>query len=115
MTLTYEPLISPTLWLTLALVLAGLLVWYGWNRPWGIGLPRWAAIITLMGLSGAALLAILLNPTWLERIPPPKGKPRLVIVVDESASMAATDMPDGRSRFAHAVDITKTCLDKLSV
>ncbi len=114
MTLTYEPLISPTLWLTLALVLAGLLVWYGWNRPWGIGLPRWAAIITLMGLSGAALLAILLNPTWLERIPPPKGKPRLVIVVDESASMAATDMPDGRSRFAHAVDITKTCLDKLS-
>ena len=111
MTLTYEPLISPTLGLTLALVLAGLLVWYGWNRPWGIALPRWAAIITLMGLSGAALLAILLNPTWLESIPQPKGTPRLVIVVDDSASM---DIPDGRSRFAHAVDITKTCLDKLS-
>ena len=31
---------------------------------------------------------ILLNPTWLERIPPPPGKPLLTILVDRSASMA---------------------------
>src|SRR5258708_5989268 len=105
MTFTYEPLISSTLWLTLAVAMTALLGWYAWKKPWGIGTVRWVSIIPLMGLSGAALLIVLLNPTWLERIPPPKGKPRLAIVVDESASMGATDMPDGRSRYQAAIEI----------
>lgn len=113
MTFTFEPLISSTLWLTLVVVLAALLGWYAWNRPWSIGRIRWGIIVTLMGLSGAALLAILLNPTWLERIPPPKGKPRLAIVVDESASMGATDMPDGRSRYQAAIEIARACANEL--
>ncbi len=114
MSLTFEPLISSTLWLTLAIALGAVLGWYAWKRPWGIGIVRWVSIITLMALSGAALLVILLNPTWLERIPPPKGKPRLAILVDESASMSATDMPDGRSRFQAASEIAKTCAEKLA-
>ena len=114
MTLTFEPLISSTLWLTLAVTLAALLVLYGWNRPFNIGRYHWGAILTLMGLSGAALLAILLNPTWLDRIPPPKGKPRLTVIVDESASMAARDMADGRSRFEAAAEIARSCATGLN-
>jgi hypothetical protein len=114
MTLTLEPLISSTLWLTLAVALAALLGWYAWRRPWGIGITRWVAIVTLMGLSGAAILVVLLNPTWLEPIPPPAGKPRLTILVDDSASMAATDMPANHSRFEDAAATAKTCAEKLA-
>ena len=113
MTLTFEPLISSALWLTLVVAATVLLGWYAWNRPWGIGRVRWGAIIGLMAAGSALVLAILLNPTWQERIPPPAGKPRLAIVVDTSASMAATDMPDGRSRFQSAAEIAKACAAKL--
>ena len=114
MTLTFEPLISSTLWLTLAVALAALLGWYAWKQPWGIGVARWVAIITLMGLSGVAILVILLNPTWLEHIPPPAGKPRLTILVDDSASMGARDMPSNHSRYEDAATAAKTCADKLA-
>ena len=105
MSLIFEPLISSALWLTLVVAAVALLGWYAWNRPWGIGRVRWGAIISLMAAGSALVLAILLNPTWQERIPPPAGKPRLAVVVDASASMAATDMPDGRSRFQSAAEI----------
>ena len=114
MKLSFEPLISVTLWLTLAVALAALLGWYSWRRPWGISVVHWVRIIGLMGLSAATLLVILLNPIWLERIPPPSGKPQLAIVVDDSASMSATDMPDGRQRFQVASDVAKACVERLS-
>ncbi len=114
MTLTVEPLISFALWLTLAVAAIGLLGWYAWRRPWGITRVRWAMILVLMATSVALLLGILLNPTWNERIPPPQGKPRLAILVDDSASMASADMPDGRSRYQAAAEIAKACAAKLS-
>ena len=114
MTFTYEPLISSTLWLTLSALSAVMLGGYAWRKPKWIGMVRWGSIITLMGLGLSAILFILLNPTWQERIPPPAGKARLVILVDESASMGARDMPDGRSRFQSAVDIAEACASKLA-
>ncbi len=47
--------------------------------------------MALMAVAAAVPLVILLNPTWLERIPPPAGKPLLTILVDRSASMATRD------------------------
>ena len=114
MTLTVEPLISLALWLTLAVVAIGLLGWYAWQKPWGISRVRWTVILVMMATSVALLLGILLNPTWNERIPPPAGKPRLAILVDDSASMASADMPDGRSRYQAAAEIAKGCAAKLA-
>jgi hypothetical protein len=114
MTLTVEPLISFALWLTLAVAAIGLLGWYAWRRPWGITRVRWTVILVLMATSVALLLGILLNPTWNERIPPPQGKPKLTILIDDSASMSSADLPDGRSRYQAAAEIAKGCAAKLS-
>ncbi len=46
---------------------------------------------------------MLLNPTWLERIPPPPGKPLLTILVDRSASMATRDAENGQTRYQAGV------------
>jgi hypothetical protein len=100
-TLTFEPLISPALWAALAVAAAALLAWYGWRRPVEMGRGRWAAIITLMSAALAGVLIILLNPTWIEELPPPEGKPRLTVLVDASASMGTPDV-DGRPRYQAA-------------
>jgi len=91
--LIFEPLIPWALWLALALASAGPWLWYalasrdrlqGWRRP---------SVLALMAVAVLIPLLILLNPMWLERIPPPQGKPVLTILVDQSASMATDDVP----------------------
>lgn len=114
MTLTFEPLISSSLWLLLAVTAIGLLAWYASRIPWGMSKFRWAAIIAMMACSSALLFLILLNPIWHERIPPPAGKPRLAIVVDASASMAAADLPNGQTRYQAATEIAKSCAASLA-
>ena len=52
-----------------------------------------------MALAAAVPLVMLLNPTWLERIPPPAGKPVLTILLDRSASMATRDADSGQTRY----------------
>ncbi len=96
--LTLDPYIPLALWVPLALAAAGLLAWYavaGRNR-----LPRrrWTVLVAMMGAGVAIPLLILLNPTWIERIPPPAGKPLLTILVDESASMDTADAGGGKTR-----------------
>jgi len=113
MTLTFEPLISSALWLLLAVTAIGLFAWYASRIPWGMSKVRWTVIIVLMACSSALLFVILLNPIWLERIPPPAGKPRLAIVVDASASMAAADLPNGTTRYQAATEIAKSCATSL--
>jgi len=100
--LTFEPLISPALWAGLAVAAVSLLAWYAWGRPGEMRRARWAAIIALMATGLAGVLLILLNPTWLEQLPPPSGKPRLTLLVDASASMSTADLPGGKSRYQEA-------------
>jgi hypothetical protein len=56
-----------------------------------------------MAAAAAVPLLILLNPTWLERIPPPPGKPLLTILIDRSASMATRDAENGKTRYEAGV------------
>ncbi len=101
-TLTFEPLVSATLWITLAIA-AGLgLLWYGVRRPSMVPRVRWAVNLVLMSLSLAIVLVVLLNPTWVSVLPPVAGKPRLTLLVDASESMATPDGPDGQARFQAA-------------
>lgn len=105
MSLTFEPLISPALWGTLAILALGLLAWYSRRRPAAVPRRVWGTIVTLMAAGTAAVLFILLNPTWQEPVPPPAGKPLLTVLVDQSASMAVEDAPRGQTRWKAAVEL----------
>ncbi|MGD0383034.1 MAG: hypothetical protein ABSA77_05890 [Thermoguttaceae bacterium] len=100
--IAFDPYIPWTVWSTMALAAAGLLAWYavsGRNRVPG---GRWWFVVALMSAAVIAPLAILLNPTWQEQIPPPPGKPLLTVLVDRSASMGVPDAGDGQTRFQAA-------------
>ena len=104
-TLILQPLISTSLWLTLALSAVGLLAWYAVSSRGRLSRGRWIAATLLMAFSLALPLGMLLNPTWLERLPPPEGKPRLIVLIDASASMKTRDASQNRSRFDEATAI----------
>ena len=87
----FEPLLPLAVWLSLAAGALVLLAVYGLDLARRIGRGRACSLVGLMGLAIALPLAILLNPTWHERLPPPEGKPQLTILLDASASMATAD------------------------
>jgi len=68
---------------------------------------RWSAILGLTACGVAAVLILLLNPTWLERVPPPGGKPLLSVLVDASASMDTPDASPGTTRFEAAQTLAR--------
>src|SRR5262245_4132793 len=111
--LSFEPLISPVLWGTLTALAVALLAWYGWNRPRTVPRQRWGVIVTLMGLGLAAVLLLLLNPLWIEPLPPPAGKPVLTFLVDASQSMATPDGDRGQTRFQQAAAIVQRDVESL--
>jgi hypothetical protein len=106
-TLSFEPLIALALWLPLALTAAALLGWYAWRRPAAVTARRWAGILALMALGLILVLGILLNPTWVEPVAPPAGKPLLTVLVDESASMATPDAVGGQTRYHAAARLAQ--------
>ncbi|MBI4859906.1 MAG: VWA domain-containing protein [Candidatus Riflebacteria bacterium] len=57
--------------------------------------------LTLAGF--LVLVCLLFDPTWLETIPPPAGRPVLHVLLDTSASMGVADVA-GRSRLDVARD-----------
>ncbi len=101
--ITFDPCVPLALWVPLALAAAALLAWYAAAGRRRLPARRWWAVVTLMALAAAVPLVVLLNPTWLERIPPPPGKPLLTILVDRSASMATRDAGNGQSRYRAAL------------
>lgn len=103
--LTFEPLIPASLWLLLAVATTVLLAWYGASRPGRMSARSWFLILALMAAGPVLVLLVLLNPTWINPIDSPAGKPLLTILVDESASMAVKDAAKGQSRFDAARDI----------
>ena len=111
--LSFEPLISPVLWGTLAALAVALMTWYGWNRPRAVPRQRWAVIVTLMSLGLLAVLILLLNPLWVEPLPPPAGKPVLTYLVDVSQSMATADGAKNQSRFQQAAELVQRDYESL--
>ena len=89
--LEFTPDIPLPLWLVLAGLAAGLLFGIAVRRRGRMSSGRWAAVVTFWGLAVVLVLVVLLNPTWIERIPPPEGKPLLTILLDRSAGMATAD------------------------
>jgi hypothetical protein len=101
--ISFDPSIPLAMWVPLAVAAAGLLAWYAATGRRRLPAARWWSIVALMGLAVAVPLVVLLNPTWLERIPPPPGKPLLTILVDRSASMATRDAGSTQTRYQAAV------------
>src|SRR4051794_28836919 len=112
-TLRFEPLIPPALWLLLAAAGPALLAWYAWGRPPVVSRRRWASALALTAAGLAAVLGILLNPTWVEPLRPPAGKPLLTVLVDATASMAAPDGAGGQTRYRAAAPTAPACADRL--
>ncbi|NQU23229.1 MAG: hypothetical protein HQ567_18270, partial [Candidatus Nealsonbacteria bacterium] len=81
--------------------------WYGVVSRRRLPRRRWPVVMVLMTVAIAVPMTILLNPTWLEQIPPPPGKPLLSIRIDSSGSMATRDMPDGISRYEVACEMAE--------
>lgn len=73
-----------------------------------------AAFTALMAVSVAVPLAILSNPTWISRVPPPEGKPRVTVLVDRSASMSLVEGDDQRRRFDLACQTARKVVGKPS-
>ncbi|MEW6251112.1 MAG: hypothetical protein AB1716_10730 [Planctomycetota bacterium] len=112
--LSFEPLLPPALWLTLAALLIALLAWYAARRPSRIPRSRWAGALLLSALAAGVVLLVLLNPTWNEEEPPPAGKPQLTILLDASASMATPDADAGATRFQAAAAPAQQMIENLS-
>lgn len=89
--ITFHTLIPIALWLPLAIAAVGLIVVYGVTNRGKLPGRRLTAILTMMALTLAVPLVILLNPMWVHPQPPPPGKPLLTVLVDRSASMATQD------------------------
>ena len=111
--LQFEPRIPLSLWCTIALAAAVALMVYAIGSPHRLQ-PVRVWIVSLMTLTAALPLGLLLNPTWIERLPPPTGKPRLTVLVDRSASMAVGDAADHATRFAYACRVAEDVDRKLS-
>ncbi len=94
--LDWQPRVSLPLWLALATVF--LCVWgaYAWRCGRAISKSRRVWTLGLMLLAGSVPLVLLLNPTWVEALPPPEGRPLVTILVDTSGSMNVADV-DGQS------------------
>ena len=101
--ITFDPYIPLAMWAPLAVATVALLGWYAVAGRRRLPAWRWWVVVVLMAVAAAVPLVVLLNPTWLERIPPPPGKPLLTILVDRSASMATRDAENDQTRYQAGV------------
>ena len=113
MKLVIEPFIPFALWLALALLAVAVMVWYALTNKMSASRGQRILILTLMSLTVALPLLVLLNPTWIQNVPPPAGKPVVRVLVDTSSSMATDDV-DGQTRLWRAQQITKEATETLS-
>ncbi len=93
--LVFEPQIPLGLWWAIAVLVLIAWVWYALARDSGLGWFRRTAVLALMAVVVVAPLVLLLNPTWIEPILPPAGKPLITVLVDATQSMQVDDCGDG--------------------
>ena len=116
----------------------GLLAWLDW-RP-HVALPVWLALVAIMSVAWivyayqsrnrlspsrrrmtlfwmlfAAVipLVLLLNPVWVEALPPPDGRPLVTMVIDTSASMNVSDDDGSETRIERAIELANEVTDSL--
>ncbi|MCG8651525.1 MAG: VWA domain-containing protein [Pirellulales bacterium] len=109
--LDWQPRVSLPLWLALALVL--MIVWgiYLWRCGGSIPKGRRVWTLGLMLVAGFVPLMLLLNPTWVEALPPPEGRPLVTVLVDTSGSMnVADDENSSETRLSRAAELAKQTL-----
>ncbi|MEM6688946.1 MAG: hypothetical protein AAF664_05930 [Planctomycetota bacterium] len=103
--LEFDPQIAVSLWLALACVSSAAWLWYCIVGARGLGWYRRFSILAFMLFACGTPLFLLLNPTWVEAIVPPAGRPLVSIVVDATQSMRTKDCgEDDQSRFRAAFD-----------
>ena len=85
--LDWQPRVSLPLWLALATV--SFLVWAAYVWRCGNSIPKGRRVWTLllMLVAGSVPLILLLNPTWVEPLPPPEGRPLVTVLVDTKAKL----------------------------
>jgi hypothetical protein len=103
--MVFHPYIPLALWVPLALAAVGLVAAYAVAARRRIARRRRVSIIALMAVTLAAPLVVLLNPTWVQTVPPPPGKRLLTVLADRTASMATPDAEGGRTRFQAAQQV----------
>ena len=92
--LTIDPQVPGALWATLAVLGVGAIAFYLLVHPPRISRRRRIAVAALLAASLAAMLALLLNPTWEELEAADLGRPVLNVLIDTSASMGTRDVGD---------------------
>lgn len=109
--LDWQPRISLPLWLALATVFA--ITWIAYAVRCRKGIPSGRRVWTLgaMLIAGSVPLILLLNPTWVEALPPPEGRPLVTVVIDSSASMDVDDGADDQTRLERATQLADEILD----
>ena len=111
--IVFEPYIPLSLWVLLAVAATSALTRYLLRLRGTLQAARWRAVAVLMAVSILLPLLMLLNPTWLEQVPPPPGKPHLTVLVDGSTSMGAPADESGRSRWELAVETAAHTVEQL--
>ncbi len=104
--LVFEPQIPLGLWWAMAVLALAAWAWYALARDSGLGLLRRSLVLVLMALVLIAPLLLLLNPTWIEPIIPPAGKPLITVLVDATQSMQVDDV-DGETRWQAALEMAE--------
>ena len=104
--IVYQPQIPWSLWYALAAAAIAAWIWYALCRDNGLVAVRRWAVLALMAIVLAAPIVLLLNPTWVEPIVPPSGKPLITVLVDATQSMTVSDCDD-RTRWEAAMKAAK--------
>ncbi|MCO8123255.1 VWA domain-containing protein [Stieleria sp. TO1_6] len=100
--IVFEPQIPWSLWVALVVAALAGWLWYALARDTGLTALRRTILLAMMAFALAAPLVMLLNPTWVEPIVPPSGKPLITVLVDATQSMLVDDCDD-QTRWKQAL------------
>lgn len=109
--LDWQPRVPLPLWLLLLVAFVICWVLYAFRSRELLPQSRRRWMLSLMLVAGMVPLILLLNPTWVEPLPPPEGRPLVTVLVDASASMDIADQPgSSQTRFVRSQNLAQQVL-----